>query len=311
MGFGTYWWLTPLRDRGGSCWGHPAPDTVGSPLGSDPGGSDPLGSAKPLQDTAAPSPSLRARSSTRVWVENSPCEHSSGIPGASRCGSNFAPVCQQPGQRNVRIPTSSRSKNPQTLIAGVTGAGTELPGQGGHSGKGKRGQSPGSEGVALTRCPEGRCPRSHPTSHRSRLLLDAGGWERGSPQEQPCPARRAGGGGSRLWLWLWLWRGRFGSWLIRLAEPRLLPSSPHSSPIHAQQSPWVMRKRCFTLSPLHKPVQSRERERKECPELQEKPPGIQHPYEQPEGYQVPGKASDSLLKVHTQLWQNPSPSLNS
>lgn len=235
MGFGTYWRLTPLRDRGGSCWGHPAPDTGGSPLGSVPVGSDPLGSAKPLQDTAAPSPSLRARSSTRVWVENSPCEHSSGIPGASRWGSNFAPVCQQPGQRNVRIPTSSRSKNPQTLIAGVTGAGTELPGQGGHSGKGKRGQSPGSEGVALTRCPEGRCPRSHPTSHRSRLLLDAGGWERGSPQEQPCPARRAGGGGSQPALALALALARSVRRLVNQvsgapAPPIQPPLQPHPCP---------------------------------------------------------------------------------
>lgn len=88
---------------------------------------------------------------------------------------------------------------------------------------------------------------------------------------------------------LWVWPGWLGTWLIRLAEPRLLPSSPHSEPIRAQQSPWVMRKRCFTLTPLHKPVQSRETEKKECPGLQAKPPGIQQPYEQPEGYQVPGK----------------------
>lgn len=95
----------------------------------------------------------------------------------------------------------------------------------------------------------------------------------------PLGTSRAPGGGQEEVAAgrLWAWRGWFGTWLIRLAERRLLPSSPRCSPSRAQQSPWVLRKRCFTLSPLHKPLQSRDRERKECPRLQAKPHGTELP----------------------------------
>lgn len=45
----------------------------------------------------------------------------------------------------------------------------------------------------------------------------------------------------------------FLTWFLRLAEAQLLPSSPPSSLIQAQQSAWVMGKRFLTLTLLHNP----------------------------------------------------------
>lgn len=228
-----------------------------------------------------------------------------GAPTSLPCASNQAR--ETFASRRVHAPKTPRHSSQASMEQGPS-----CPGRGDTQGRGKGDKARAPRGWHLPGArrgdARGRIPP--PTAAGCSWMPEAG---RGGPlrSSRALPGGREEVAAGRLWLWLWLWRGRFGSWLIRLAEPRLLPSSPHSSPIHAQQSPWVMRKRRFTLSPLHKPVQSRERETKEHPELQAKPPGIQHPYEQPEGYQVPGKASVSLLRVHTQLWQNPSPSLNS
>lgn len=93
----------------------------------------------------------------------------------------------------------------------------------------------------------------HTVLGRSRMQEGSGGTRLGG--EFPLRTSRALGGqeevAARRFGFL---QGWFLTWLIRLVESRLLPSIPPSSPIQAQQSPWVMRKRRFTLTLLHNPA---------------------------------------------------------
>lgn len=93
----------------------------------------------------------------------------------------------------------------------------------------------------------------HTVLGRSQMREGSGGARLGG--EFPLRTSRALGGreevAARRFGFL---QGWFLTWLIRLVESRLLPSIPPSSPIQAQQSPWVMRKCRFTLTPLHNPA---------------------------------------------------------
>lgn len=87
----------------------------GSPLGSDPLGSPPV--AKHLQDTAAPSPCLRARFQLQNFLGRE------FIPGALCQGSNLAPLCQHQAEeifasRRVHAPKSPRHSSQASLERG-------------------------------------------------------------------------------------------------------------------------------------------------------------------------------------------------
>lgn len=233
--FGTCWWLTPLRDRGGSRWGHPALGT--GDLLWDLILWDLILWPNPCRTQQPPPHGRGSGSNSRIWVENLGWNLgflvlAAGAPSSLPCASTRPKECLHPDEFTLqKAPDTHRRRHWSGDRAARAGGTLRWGG-----GKGTKLRGGGTYPVAAGAMPAvaSHLP-PHPAAPGCRSLAG------GSPQEEVAAGR--------LWVWL-------GTWLIRLAEPRLLPSSPHSEPIHAQQSPWVMRKRCFTLTPLHKPVQS-------------------------------------------------------
>lgn len=244
-----------------------------SPVGSDPLGSPSV--AKPLQDTAAPSPRPRAKFQLqnlgRGLTPAGSLVLAAGAPTSLPCASTRPKEYLHPDEFTLQKSPDAHRRRHWSGDRAARAGGTLT----GCAGKGKKGQSRGSEGVALTRWPEGRCPRSHPTAP------GCGGWQ-GAPL-----GRRRAGGGSRPALGL---AKRVGNLVNQVSGA---PAPPIQPPLRAHPCPAKPLGDEETLLYSQPAAQAspepRDRERKECPGLQAKPPGIQHPYKQPEGYQVPRK----------------------